>query len=344
MSLDLALEQIQQPSAQYDLGLVSSLIDDLLDPEIEAEKKENFLKLQTEKGESSEELAAFAKAILPKAVELKVKGSWQGKSLLDCCGTGGGGLDMVNISTGSMFLIAAAGVPVAKHGNKGVTKKSGSSNVLEALGIKIQATPDDLEIALERTGMTFIFAPAFHPAFKHLAPIRQSLAAKGHRTIFNLLGPLLNPVEPEAQIIGVFKEQYLELFYQALSITQCARYLVLHGVSHEGSSLGELSAYGSNCLSGKLAGEHSSMRFDTARTQGSLNSLLISSAEESAKRIVAVLERRENGLLREMLILNAAAGLWAQGNAESLEEGIEQATESLENGEAFNRLKKWQSI
>src|SRR5277367_3838561 len=165
---------------------------ELLDASVGDGLKAAFLRAWAQRGETATELAACAEAFLPEALDPGLRGSWQGKPLLDCCGTGGGGLNLLNISTGVMFLLAALGIPVVKHGNRGITKKSGSADVLEALGLQIDSAPEEVPCQLEEVGCAFLFAPAYHPTFAVIAPVRRALGAEGRRTIFNLLGPMLN--------------------------------------------------------------------------------------------------------------------------------------------------------
>lgn len=323
---------------------IPSLLDHLLEKSIPIPVKAKFLTALAKKGESSAELAAFAAALLPHAVQTGISGTWQGKALLDCCGTGGGGLDLFNVSTGAMFLIAGAGVPVAKHGNRGLTKTSGSSDVLDALGVKINTTPADIKTCLDKAGLCFLFAPAYHPAFKAVAPVRQFLAAESQRTIFNLLGPLLNPIHPEARILGVFQISHLDLFDHALQDLRSGAHLVIHGSHHDGTALGEVSVTGKNLFQGKLRGVHMDISEDFSTPKNNLAPLLVRSPRESARRIMDILENKDKGLARAILIRNAATGLYVQGSALSLEEGVDQATESLDSGKALSCLNHWQEL
>lgn len=318
---------------------VLALVEELVNPNIDEAIKAEFLVALKQKGESAQEVAAFAQAFLPKAKSLPIQGTWDGKALLDCCGTGGGGLNIVNISTGSMFIMAAAGIPVLKHGNKGITKKSGSSDVLVALGLKVDSSPEEVEQSLEKAGLAFIFAPAWHPAFKEIGPLRMKLAQEGHRTVFNLLGPMLNPAQPATQLMGVFQKEHLALFNEALVIAGRDRHLIVYGKDGDSDQpLGEVSARGITQGEGTF-GEDSFYWEDVANGKGSLEELKVSSSEESAKRIVAVLQGEENGLLRDMLLRNAAVGLWVQGKSGTLEGALKGATEALDSGEAFKRLE-----
>src|SRR5438477_475824 len=174
----------------------------LLSDSIEAKTKADFLTVLHDKGESAHEIASFVRVLLERAVPLEIEEI--GGPIIDVCGTGGDGIDLFNVSTAVTFVLAAGGATVVKHGNRGVTSRSGSADVLEALGVEIDLEPDDLRECIKRVGCGFVFARTYHPAFRVLAEMRQQLARRHQRTIFNLLGPLLNPARPKRQLIGVF--------------------------------------------------------------------------------------------------------------------------------------------
>lgn len=331
-------------TSELPLSEIPSIIDTLLNPDQPLEPKAHFLKSLALRGETAAELAAFSRSILPKATPLPFSGTWNNTPILDCCGTGGGGLSIVNISTGAIFIMAAAGIPVTKHGNRGLTKKSGSSDVLTALGIEIQASPETATKCMEEINVCFLLAPIYHPAFKAIMPVRQALAAEGQRTIFNLLGPLLNPAQPHAQMLGVFKQEHLPLFSDALTLRGCKRFAVIHGSHHDHTPIGEVSASGKTLWQGTLDEKPIHFTDHPQTSSQDLDSLKISTPEESATRLLAVLENRENGLLKDLLIRNAGAGIWIQGKTTSLEAGCELATETLESGKALSVLKNWRRI
>jgi anthranilate phosphoribosyltransferase len=319
------------------------VVEALLDPAVPDDDKAAFLKALTACGESAADLAGFVRAILPHAVDVGITGEFQGKPLIDCCGTGGGGLNIVNISTGALLIMAAAGVPVVKHGNRGLTKKSGSADVLRALGVRIEGGPDWVRRSLDKIGCAFLFAPEFHPAFKAVAPVRQKLAAEGRRTIFNLLGPLLNPCRPDAQLVGVFKKEHVALFAGALEALGRSRYLVVYGEHAGGQPLGEASASGKNEGAGSFAGmpiEWDMEYYDPA----DLRTLEVADAETSAARLQAALSGKEKGLLAEMLCLNAAVGLWVQGTVPDLETALDLSRDVLLSGAAGASLRAWRDL
>ncbi|HUB68495.1 MAG TPA: anthranilate phosphoribosyltransferase [Candidatus Methylacidiphilales bacterium] len=307
-------------------------------------QKETFLTAWAQRGETAEELAACAEAFLPRAVDPGVRGAWNGKPLLDCCGTGGGGLNLVNISTGMMFILAALGIPVVKHGNRGMTKKSGSADVLEALGLRIDFNPAKVIHGLEETGCAFLFAPACHPSFAAIAPVRRTLGAKSQRTIFNLLGPLLNPAWPEARMTGVFRREHLALYRQALELMRCPRFTVAYGEDAESHRpLGEASAQGKTIFAGTLP--VTEIEFNPAPIKPrKLEELFVTDAAGSARRLLAILSGEEKGLGRETLLLNAAVAAWTHGTAASIEEGLALGGEALDSGRALERLKKWREF
>lgn len=327
-------------------GEIPGLVHALLDPAEPDESKKAFLLALTRKGETAAELAGFAAAILPRAKDPGFQGEWNGRLLFDCCGTGGGGLNIINFSTALMFVLAGAGVPVVKHGNRGLTKTSGSADALEALGVPIDLAPDRLKACLEKTGMAFIFAPAYHGSFRIIAPVRKEIAAEGHRTIFNLLGPLLNPCRPGSQLTGVFRREHLDLFAEALGLLGRSRYRVLYGETDGEQALGEASPRGKTFWRDPGGPERIGLEdaASSAAAPEEWASLQVSSAKESAERIVSLLEGEGPPLARRMLRLNAAHAFCAQGAAASLEEGSALADESIGSGAAKKRLELWQSF
>ena len=321
---------------------------ELLDASVSGENKASFLRAWAQRGETAAELAACAEAFLPQAADPGVSGTWKGRALLDCCGTGGGGLNLLNVSTGLMFILSALGIPVMKHGNRGITKKSGSADVLEALGIKIDLAPEQIANCLGEVGCAFLFAPAYHPAFATIKPVRHVLAAEGQRTIFNLLGPLLNPARPNARLVGVFKPEHVVLYTKALEQMNCTMFSVACGEdASSGRMLGEVSANGATLLGGTLRHEKGEpferLERKTSSSQ-QVETLFVQNAEESARRLLAILSREEQGLGREILLVNAAVAAWTHGTASSLEEGLAQSTEALDSGRALERLKRWQEF
>jgi len=338
---DLTRAVSERILAPQDISIAAS---DLLDPTVTDAAKAEFLRAWAQRGETAAELAACAEAFLPKALNPGLSGSWKGKPLLDCCGTGGGGLNLINISTGLMFVLAAMGIPVVKHGNRGITKRSGSADVLEAMGIRIDLAPQEVPRCLEEIGCAFLFAPAYHTTFAVIAPVRKALAAEGQRTVFNLIGPLLNPARPDARLVGVFSRENVALYRDALALMKCPRFTVVCGEDAEsGTMIGEASAQGTNVFGGTLP------LTELTRTPGydpheHIDSLLVRNADESASRIETILSGEDQELAHDTLIFNAAIASWTHGSASSLDEGIAQATEVLESGAALEKLRTWQKF
>ena len=323
---------------------------ELLDTSVADKLKAEFLRAWAVRGETAEELAACAEAFLPMALDPGLRGSWKGKPLLDCCGTGGGGLNLLNISTGLMFILSAMGIPVVKHGNRGITKPTGSADVLEAMGIKIDLAPGDAPRCLEEVGCVFLFAPAYHTSFAAIAPVRRALAAQGQRTVFNLLGPLLNPARPDARLVGVFKPKHVALYHRALELMACPRFTVACGEDEESRKMiGEVSAHGTTLFGSTLrlpGGIHlTSIDYEPEPPpHEKLDSLLVRNADESASHLETIFSGEDQGLDRETLVVNAAVASWTHGTAASLEEGIGQSREALESGAALKVLQRWQKF
>jgi anthranilate phosphoribosyltransferase len=329
---------------------ISLATRELLDASVADELKAGFLDAWAQRGETAEELAACAEAFLPQALDPGLHGSWKGRALLDCSGTGGGGLNLLNISTGLMFILGAMGIPVVKHGNRGVTKRTGSADVLEAMGIKIDLAPEEVPRCLEEVGCAFLFAPAYHTTFAVVARVRRALAAQGRRTVFNLLGPLLNPARPDARLVGVFKPEHVARYQSALERMKCPRFTIVCG-EDEGSrqKIGEVSAHGTTLLGGTLRLPDGAPLAGMTRTPNppnheKLDSLLVRTPDESASRLETIFSGEEQGLDRETLLINAAVASWTHGTASSLEEGLEQGAEALDSGNALKVLQRWQKF
>jgi anthranilate phosphoribosyltransferase len=347
MLADLTKIIPHRPLTAQEIGAATA---DLLDATVGDLFKSEFLRAWAERGETAAELAECAEAFLPQALDPGLRGSWRGKPLLDCCGTGGGGLNLLNISTGLMFMLAAIGIPVVKHGNRGITKRSGSADVLEAMGIRIDLAPEEVPRCLEEVGCAFLFAPAYHSTFATIAPVRRALAAEGQRTVFNLLGPLLNPARPDARLVGVFQPEHVALYQEALELMKCPRFTVVCGEDAESSqAIGEVSAQGPSLFGSTVRYADGSPLVQFTRTPAPelhehLDSLLVRNADESASRLETIFSGEEQGIGRETLVINAAVASWTHGAAASLEEGLAQATAALDSEAALKVLRAWQAF
>ena len=282
------------------------------------------------KGETVGEIVAAARALRDRAVSVPcpVRGA------IDTCGTGGDGAETFNISTTAAFLVAGAGVPVAKHGNRAASSRSGSADVLEALGVRIDLPVDEAAAVLEEVGIAFFFARLAHPAMRHVAPVREAL---GIRTLMNCLGPLLNPLGVERQLVGVYADELVEPLAAALGDLGAERALVVHG----SDGLDELTTMGPSRVAlledERLHGfEVEPQAYDLSPpVAGALRG---GDACENAKILREVLAG-EVGARRDVVLLNAGAAIWVAGLAEDLAEGIALARESLDSGAARERLE-----
>jgi anthranilate phosphoribosyltransferase len=239
---------------------------------------------------------------------------------------------------------------VVKHGNRGITKRSGSADVLEAMGIRIDLPPDQVPRCLEEVGCAFLFAPAYHTTFAAIAPVRRALAAEGQRTIFNLLGPLLNPARPDARLVGVFQTEHVPLYQRALELMGCPRFTVVCGEDAESHRMiGEVSAQGTTTFGStvRLADGAELKQWTKSPdpwVHEKLDSLQVRNADESASRLETIFSGEEQVIGRATLLINAAVASWTHGAASSCEDGLEQATEALDSGRALAQLRKWQKF
>ena len=277
------------------------------------------------RGESVSELVGAAKAMRERATSIPC----QTMNLLDTCGTGGDSLHTFNISTAAALVAAAAGQPVAKHGNRSVSSSTGSADVLEALGVNLQLTPDQIASCIDNVGIGFCFAPLLHGAMKYAAPVRKQL---GFRTIFNMLGPLTNPARATYQLIGASRIAAAEMLAQALHQLGAERGLVVCG----NDELDEVSLWGETTVFEVSPGGVQRHTW-TAATLGlpecRVDELRVSNAAESATLIRDVFAG-QRGPARDILIANAAAALLAANRADSIQAAVPLATAALDNGQA----------
>lgn len=351
-----------------DSSTIQQVVAALFSPATTDDAREDFLTALTDRGETAGELADFSKNLLERAEPLGFTSEWKGRPIIDSCGTGGGGLNLVNVSTGILFILAALGVPAVKHGNRGVTKKSGSADVLEALGLKMDVDAVGVRRTLEEVGAAFVFAPRFHPSFKAIAPVRKKLAAEGRRTIFNLLGPLLNPSRPKVHLLGVFKEEHLKLFAETLSLLEPdGRGFVVCGKDEKGRPIGEGSPFGTNQLA-EVRGNK--VKFFPLKIQrmyplfpaSTMKSALVTSAEKSARLIEEALSNQGSNAVRSLLIMNAALGALACEKTfapksqpellfhselepgQGLEPWLMRCREAITSGAAQEKLRQWRKL
>ncbi len=285
------------------------------------------------KGESVEELIAFATVMKNQCQQITphVKGR-----LVDTCGTGGDKIKTFNVSTAAAFVIAGAGIPVAKHGNRAVTSKSGSADVLEKLGLNLNMTPEAVQGAIEKVGIGFMFAQAFHPAMKYAAQPRKEI---GIRTVFNILGPLTNPANARGQLLGVYDPKLTVPIANVLNKLGCEEAMVVHGLD----GLDEISTMGKTRIAMLKKGEV--LEFEASPDlfgvkQAHADDLKVFSAEESAQNIYQILKGKSlSDPKAEMVLVNSAAGIIVGGKAENFEEAMQLAKESIVSGAAYGKLE-----
>ncbi|MFA5266796.1 MAG: anthranilate phosphoribosyltransferase [Methanoregula sp.] len=281
------------------------------------------------KGETPEEIAAFARVMRQHAVTVAPATQ---KTLVDTCGTGGDGTHTFNISTASALVAAGAGIPVVKHGNRSVSSTCGSADVLSALGVNIAVDPMRQAKIVEQVGIAFFFAPAHHPAMRHVMPVRQEL---GCRTIFNILGPLANPAGAQAQVLGVYNPDLTRPMAEVLRILGLSRAMVVHG-----SGLDEITTTGETRVCELNGGAIRNYTLNPAMfgiAPASLPDLRGGDAQENA-RIIHEILAGEKGAGRDIVLMNAGAAICIGGQARDLHEGIGSAASSIDSGCASARL------
>lgn len=310
---------------------METVVDQLLTGAVPANEIALLLTALRAKGETADEIAGAARAMRRHMTPIKTVR----RGLIDTCGTGGIGSDLFNISTAAAIVVAAAGVPVAKHGNRSITSKSGSADVLTALGVKIDAPVSVVERCLDELGLCFCFAPALHPAMKHVAPVRKEL---GFATIFNLLGPLSNPAGATRQLMGVGKRERHRTMAEVLARLGTEHAIVVHGTD----GLGEVSLSAPTEVievRGDELREFVWTPDDFGLTSAPQYSLRIADAAASATLIRRILAG-ERGPPRDIVVLNAAAALWAAEADPTPRLCANRAAAAIDSGAAERLLAK----
>lgn len=284
------------------------------------------------KGETVDEIAAAAEVMRSLATKVTIKNT---QHLVDTCGTGGDGIQTFNVSTVGAFVAAAAGASVAKHGGRSVSSTCGSIDVLEALGVNVNLTPEQVAAAVDEIGIGFMFAPNHHSAMKHAAPVRREL---GVRTMFNLLGPLTNPAGAKRQVMGVFHRDLTGLLAGALQRLGSEHVMVVHGAD----GMDEISFTGDTYVAELKNGEVK--QYTVNPTQfglpiHQLNTIQVQNAEESKAMVLDVLSGKP-GPARDIVLLNAGAAIYVAGVVESLAAGIEKAKQVIDSGAAMDKLNQ----
>jgi anthranilate phosphoribosyltransferase len=286
------------------------------------------------KGETAEEIAGCAETMRRHAVAVHPQ---RKAELIDTCGTGADKVKTFNVSTAVAFVAAAAGVPVAKHGNRAVTSKCGSADVLEALGCRLDLPPEKVAQAIDDIGIGFLFARAHHPAMKYAAPVRQEL---GVRTVFNILGPLTNPAGAPCQLLGVFDASLTRLIAEVLRELGTERAMVVHGEP----GLDELSTLGETIIVHVQNGQIREERIAPEQfglRRASPEEVSAPDSPQSCAEMIRRLFSGEKGAARDLLLLNAGAALVVGGAAQTIAEGIQVAGEIIDSGKAMHVLESY---
>jgi anthranilate phosphoribosyltransferase len=319
-----AAVEIVANGAVMPAALAEAAMEELMDGAAPPTQVAALLGMLRLRGETPEELAAFARVMRSRAVRVDAP-----PDAIDLCGTGADGSGTFNISTLAAFVVAGAGVPVAKHGNRAVTSRCGSADVVEALGIPLDPGPAEVERSIRETCFGFIFAPSYHPAMKHAMPIRRELPI---RTVFNLLGPISSPAGVRRQLLGVAEERLLPLMAGALARLDVERALVVHA----SDGLDELSLGGVNralLVEGRMVGEIEIDPSQLGLMRAPASALAGGDAQLNSAIAISVLGG-EPGPARDVVLLNAGAALFVAGRAADVREGVDMAAESIDSGRA----------
>ncbi|CAN4276603.1 TrpD Anthranilate phosphoribosyltransferase [Methylophilaceae bacterium] len=319
--------------AGQDLGHANmlSIMKQVMQGELTPAQIAGFLVALRIKGETVDEITAAATVMRALSTKVSIADD---AHLIDTCGTGGDGIQTFNVSTVSAFVAAAAGAKVAKHGGRSVSSTCGSADVLEALGVNVNLTPEQVANCVDTIGIGFMFAPNHHSAMKHSAPVRREL---GVRTLFNLLGPLTNPANAKRQLMGVFKADLTLTLAKVLQNLGSEHVLVVHGAD----GMDEISFTGDTHIAELKNGQISQYTVNPALfglNCHNLTSIQIQHAEQSKDMVLAVLNG-EKGPAREIVLMNAGAAIYVAGITESLHAGINQAGLVIDNGQALAKLE-----
>ena len=305
----------------------------LASPETSDGVKVEFLTALGDKGETAGEIAAFARSFRARAIDPGV-GRWSAEAI-DIVGTGGDMAGGFNISSMVVLTLASAGVTVMKHGNRGITSKCGSADLLAALGVDLEASHEKVRGALDQLGFAFFFAQAYHPTFKHIGPARRQLAAQGRRSVFNILGPLINPGRPAHILLGVFAENWVAKLADVLDLLGTESGLAAHGVIAPGRGIDELTTATPNRVRGigRLRAIDGIWNMaDHGFKTSSFADLEGGDLATNQAIVEALLAGRAPAGLVDTIVLNTAAALWITGKTRSISEGTEHARDLLLGG------------
>lgn len=311
----------------------------LAEPEIAEATKVEFLAALAAKGETTTEIAAFAATYRAAARDPGV-GEFAPHAL-DIVGTGGDHAGGFNVSTLVTLTLASAGVPVMKHGNAGITSKCGSADLMAAFGVDLHASPEQTRAALRELGFCFFFAPAYHPTFKHIAPARKALAARGQRSIFNMLGPLINPGRPAHVMLGVYSPALVTKFAQVLEELDCPSAIVAHGIIADGRGIDEWTTATDNVVAGvgrARAGAANWTPAEFGMERADFSDLVGGDVSTNLAITDAILAGRGPRGLVDTIVAVAAMGLWVAGREPHVSAGVERARELLLGGAVAKKI------
>jgi len=313
--------------------------EQLASPDVSEETKIDFLTALSAKGETAAEIAAFAETYRAVARDPGVE-EWAPQAL-DIVGTGGDHAGGFNVSTLVTFVLSCAGVPVMKHGNAGVTSKCGSADLMAAFGVDLQASPEKTRAALRELGFCFFFAPAYHPTFKHIAPARKALAARGQRSIFNLLGPLINPGRPANVMLGVYAAPLVTKFASVLEEMACPAGIVAHGVIADGRGIDEWTTATDNLVEGVGRWRGAAANWtptDFGMKRAEFSDLVGGDVATNIALTEALLAGRAPRGLMDTIVAVAAMGLWVAGREPRVNSGVERVRDLLLGGAVAKKI------
>ncbi|MCX5906489.1 MAG: anthranilate phosphoribosyltransferase [Deltaproteobacteria bacterium] len=310
----------------------SQAMDQIMEGEVPSSQIAALLTALRMKGETPPEISGFARTMRARAISIRAA---DGECVVDTCGTGGDGLGTFNISTAVAFVAAGGGLTVAKHGNRSVSSRSGSADVLEALGVNITLPPEKVEESLQELKMAFLFAPSFHPAMKHAIGPRKEI---GIRTVFNLLGPLTNPAGAQIHLLGLYREDLIQPIARVLQSLGSRAAFVVHG--EDGSD--EISIAGKTTICQLKDGELKSYEIEPETVglkRAGLEAIRGGTPRDNAGILLEILEGAP-GPKRDVVLLNAAAVFLASGKVAGFPEGIQMAAEAIDSGRARKKLRE----
>ena len=312
---------------------MSEVIETMMEGEATPSQISAFLVALRMKGESVPEITGAAKVLLDKATRI----SSGHEVVVDLCGTGGDSQGTFNVSTVAALVVAGAGVPVAKHGNRSVSSYVGSADVLEALGVNITPSPEIAERCLRDVGIVFLFAPLYHPAMKNVSVPRKEI---GIRTIFNIIGPIVNPAGVKHQVIGVYSEVLLDPMIKVLRNLGHKGAMIVHG----SDSMDEITVTGKTVIAELKDGMVKKYQFDPSEIGIKKRNIAElrggKTAEENAALLISILKGEEREAKRDIVLLNAAAAIYVSGTSPDFEDALARAAESIDSGKAYAKLEE----